>query len=518
MAMALLYLSNAMAWPKSLPHVPIESSYYEDLDHLAAHGLIKTMLHGQRPYSITEFQRLVREALSRYEEYEKKTDEIQKMLAGLRAEFIPIDGPNRSSEIHLLDHANFTFTALDSPSRSYFNNGAIDAQYNPLAQNQAGRHRVDGTQLAFETNHWGRLGDHFAFYLHPRFQAQTNNGTNENRPFIQEAYATLAFYNTQIDLGRKSIQWGQSRFGGLIFSNNPRPIDGIQVFNPTPWKIGFPIKYHFLLANLGKEQNFEYPYLIGGKITILPFPFLELGIARALIVGGENAPSSSFGDYIAEFFGYRPGNKQITNLSNSISGFEWRGRIPQLRGTEIYGEFYFDDVNFSHPFRSFSQDAGILIGVYLPRLDEPGRLSLRLEGRKFSPILYKHGTWISGWTLNRFILGDPLGPDAESVSLELSRRWSPGLKISTRFSLERIDSDIYQSSSTAGRSVLINGTPEWRVRNQWKVDKKITKRLSLFGIAGFERVKNFGFVQGDDRTNFILDLQLRLDTDDLFTF
>ncbi|MBI4412695.1 MAG: hypothetical protein HY541_09475, partial [Deltaproteobacteria bacterium] len=372
-------------------------------------------------------------------------------------------------------------------------------------------------QYSWETNHWALLGDHFSAALRPRLQLQITNdqGRKENGFFVQELYGSAYFLNTQIDFGRRQIIWGQSRLGGMILSNNARPVDGITIFNPSPWKIRYlgNLRYTFFLATLGPEQNFRNPLFSGIKLSLMPVDWFEAGIARALIFGGEGSPSSSFGDHLSDYFGARPGNINSVNLSNSINGFELRGRIPPLRNLELYAEFYFDDFTLGHPLRSLVQDSGISAGIYLPRADTKGSVSLRLEGKKTSSVLYKHPDW--NWALNHFVLGDPLGADAESAGIRLIKRLNPKTKVTGQFTFERIDSDTYQGGVPEGRRKTVDGTAEKRFRGSLGLSHQFTKRLHAAVDFGYEHVSDFNFAEGNNRENFLFNLALELNIDDL---
>lgn len=517
---------------RASPVIPVSDPVYDDLDLLAAHGLVKTLMMGQRPFTRSEIGRLASEAQTAFEarpdltsataypEYRSASREFQarpfirKILERLTARF-PAEVAGRYV-FHPLEKATLEITYLDSPPRPYFPANEIDALYNPLVQNREGRHFIDGGQYSWETNHWALLGNHFSATFHPRLQLQIANdrGKKENGFFVQELYGSAYFLNTQIDFGRRPIVWGQSRHGGLVLSDNARPVDGITIFNPSPWKIRYlgNLRYTFFLATLGPEQNFKNALFSGIKLSLMPARWFEVGIARALIFGGEGSPSSSFADQLADYFGARPGDISNVNLSNSINGFELRGRIPPLRNLELYAEFYFDDFTFGHPFRNFVQDSGISGGIYLPRLDYKGSLSLRLEGKKTSSILYKHSQW--NWALNHFVLGDPLGADAESAGIWLTKRLDSKTEVTGEFAFERIDSDNYQGGVPEGRRKTVDGTAEKRFRGRFGLSRQLTKRLNSAALFGYEHIEDFNFAEGNNRENFLFNLALDLDIDD----
>ncbi len=519
----------------SAPLLPVNSSVYHSLDLLRGHGLIPSAIQGIRPWTRAEAARQIDEARGLFEH--SKGDSLQDkdyfledVISNLEKQFSEeLSGLGLKDEVFHnwrlkgARYIDFFLTELDSSGRPYFgNNSPINGFFNPLVQNHQGRHLKEETQIGLSTRTEAQLSSHASFSFAPfiQFQLQADNANREQGFFVEELTGSLDFLNTQLDIGRRPLLWGQSDQGGVVLSNNARPLDGVFLGNPHPWKIHHAgsLKYAFFFTTLGEEQVFENAYFSGLKISYKPWKVFEVGIARALVFGGEGAPSGSFQEQFGEFFGIRPGGGDDGNLSNSLSGFELRGVLPFLRNTEIYSEFYFDDFNLKHIFRSFVQDSGIIGGIFLSRLDNKGTWSLRLEGRKMSPIMYQHGIWTDGWTLNGFVLGDPLGPDAESIRLHVRKIFYPKMTVWGEFDFERSDSDIYASDPSEGRIVAANGTPEKRYRLLLGGSRAWTKRITTEATLGYERVTNPQFLETGGQDNFLLMAGLTLNTDDLTRF
>lgn len=522
----LFFCSPALARTLATPTVDITNTIYDDLDILTAVGLIKTRIVGQRPYTRNQIAHFLITASETLETNNQHLDFVAEILKRDCEEFSddiatlspPLSLREKASAgrvrggFHPLRQFNLSTTVLHSSARPYFQ--MTSAQYNPLVQNQAGRHFANGLQTSLESQSDLQIGDAFSFALEPRLQIQARQD-GENAVFLQQGYASVAFGNHQLDLGRKALVLGQSRHGGMVLSDNARPLDGVQLTNLQPWRLKVlgKLKYTFFFADLGPEQNFQNPFFSGIKLSILPHPLFEFGVTKALIFGGSGAPNASFSDMFLEYFGVRPGDINITNLSNSLIGFESRLRIPSLRNTEVYGEFYFDDFNSSYILRSFKQDTAILIGINVVRLDDKGSLGLCVEGRKMSPIIYKHGSWTSGWTENAFTLGDPLGGEAESISVRLRKNVNLQTTLATTLTTEKIASDVYSGTGARGRFVTTSGPAETRYRGVIEAEhhfsKYWTKRWSANANLGYERVQGFNFVTGDNRNNFVGSLELQ---------
>jgi len=502
------------------PLVPLSDAIYWNLEILKGHGLIPSSTEGTGPSTQREINRQVLEARSQFDQrranpatYWKETaDYLDALITKMEESY-----PDETLSLHALKSAEISLIQLDSPGRDIFRpNSSIDARYNPLTQYQSGRHIVDGTQIGLSSVSQAQITSHASFSFSPYIQLQlhANDQEEEQGFFVEELYGNVNFFNTQLDIGRRPFQWGQSDHGGVLFTDNARPLDGIFLSNPRPWKIphmGF-LKYSFLLATLGSEQSLNNTLISGLKLTYKPWSIFEFAIARALTFGGDGAPPASAATQFAEFFGARPDGGDNGNFSNSISGFEFRVTLPFLRFTQIYSEFYFDDFNLSHIPRSFVQDAGILGGIFIPRLDDKGTWSARIEGRKMAPIMYQHNVWKDGWAENGFILGDPLGPDAESLRLELKKSY-PKMTFSGEFNYERVDSDIYSSDPSKGRVIATDGTPENRYRFQIRATRDWNKRLTSRASLGYERVTNPTFLSRGSQDNFLVSVGLKVNLD-----
>lgn len=517
------------------PSVPISDQVYDEIDILASHNLIKHRILGHRPYTRNEIARLIYVASKEFErkhtiepsdrktlrKYDYLKDLINHLKKRYHKEISAVNSPKSSFvKIRPLHTASFHTHFLKSPSRPYYENTTV--QFNPLTNYQGGRHIREPFQISLETQHEMLAAPYFSVFFQPRlqFQFSGNSNTEEHQLFVHELYATATAFNTQFDVGRKELVWGLGRYGGINLSNHARPLDSIQFSNPTPWEIFFMgnFKYSFFFASLGPDYNPNNAHFTGLKLIFLPYDFIEFGVSRAIMIGGNGAPDGSFFDYMKEFFIARAGDITQQNLSNSISGFELRGKIPFLRNLEIYAEFYFDDFNIDKIFRSLKQDTGLLLGLNLTRLDNKGSLGLRIEGRTQSTILYKHARWRSGWSLNNLMLGDPLGADAESVSVFLTKRFNHRLMLNQQFHFEHIESDTYSGGVSDGRRKNADGPSEKRFRLLTQINYKITEFLSGKGLIGFEHVQGFNFMPGNHINNVFVSIDLYFNVERLFKF
>ncbi len=502
---------------------------YRKLDKLAAHGLIKTMMMGQRPYVRSEIGRLIAEAMQNYSEFEQKfrasdlsTSEsgkrlqakvyVDRILDELKAEFrdeliqhkaLPGTVPTFQGQI--IDQLRFDFIYTNQdPLPLPINNGlgGVQANLQPLLENREGRHYQDGSNFAFETTHWMRMSPYFAFQAQPRFQMQVARfpRDDENKAYVQRLNGHFTYGKIDLEIGRDSVDWGSSPQGGLMFSNNPRPLDMIKLSSISPFYYPFFFKklglneMSLVVANLGPEQNFKNPWLVAYKISNRRTPYLEVGFGQSLILGGEGAPHVGLGRGFVEFF-----NMTANNVRSARNvAIEVIGRIPQWRGMEIYGEVNFSDFT-TNMGTLFREDASYLAGVYLPRLNNTGTLDLRLEYRHLGPRYARSPLFIDGVTENGFLIGDTLGPDSYGITAETFYELNRNNLFSLSF---RRHNNIYAFNGTNIDPVAQLGN-ENRYLTKIAWHRRFNSHFEGRVAMGMEQVQNFNFISADDRTQWL---------------
>ncbi|HEX5037049.1 MAG TPA: capsule assembly Wzi family protein [bacterium] len=531
-----LLLASSGAWAYSTPNVPVDDPVYRDIDKLVASGLVKDVIYGQRPWSRREIARIVAIAMSNIEKNPPMTPDdreiservynseiVERLKERFHDELVDADsipGDPKNIRVNPLEEVRFDYTLMDSPFRAIpVDNGLglINGVVNPLVAYREGRHYVDGSTLAFETTHTAKLSRFFSLYLQPRFEGLVpNTGGSDFNPLIQRAYGKFAYRNFEVEAGRDSLIWGQGEFGGLMFSNNARPLDMIKLTSSAPfyhpWIFRYlgPSKYTFFIANLGPESSFKNSFLYGFRVAIRPVSFLELGFDHSIILGGDGAPALDWFDPIGEFFFVRRGGLSGTGsqVADHRFGADWRLRIPPLRNTEWYFETLWDDFGRQSVATNITQQMAFVTGIYVPRLNSEGNSDLRLEFSHIPPILYRHSFWTSGFTLNRLMLGNELGPDSDRARLTFRHDFRPGHVLTLETAYGNMDGDTYtqtlSSKGQADRVVKVTDGPtehRWVFQGGflWEVRRDVTLNL----LAGYEHVWNLGFVLNHNVDNFM---------------
>lgn len=511
--------------PVSL-NAPIEDRVYLDIDVLIAHGLVNDAVIGQRPYSRAEVARIIAEARKNFhpidvtqangfeeaarligrERYiEKIISFYEKEYARELEQFPSPLGENVN--INLLRRLEFdTIYNSSVPRNVPANNGVgqINATATSFDQNEQGVTYQDGFNFFIRTAHDLYVTRYAAATLEPLFEFSSDT----SHAYIQRLYAKGGVGNFELEVGRDNLIFGQGEFGGLMLAATARPLDMIKASNIHPWH---GMKGTFFVSTLGPEREFPWTYLYGGKFSIRPCRYFEAGIAEAILMGGEGAPSVKWWEPITELIPTRKTNAD----THAFGIIDMRLTIPPIRNSVIYYDGRFEN----SPLKAFQhignmwEQMGMTFGLYVPRLVDRGSTSLRIEYQHAAPITARGGTWTDGWTLDRRVLGNPLGSEADAVYASLYWRPYPTYGARLGFAFENYYSDTYNWANNEVKKVA-NGVTESRYRFTGGLDLFRNKRLTVELAAGYERIQDWNFTSGRGVNNMLLSGRFKFNFDE----
>jgi hypothetical protein len=519
---------------------------YADVRSLIGSGLVDHAVVGQQPYTRLELAQIVRQAargLRLAEVTSEQTGQAKSRMSPARAAFLRerLDyirarfdfdsveadsaGAKLSTRVRPLQAIDVDFTQAQSPTRLIPRDnglGSINATLNPILANREGRPLVDGSNVVLGSEHLFESA-HVALQLRPELDAYlTSSGQAALRGTLQTASLRFVYRNLGLDIGRESVRWGQAALGNLMTSANAPPLNQVRLANEQlltlPWILRYlgPSKFSFFYAQLGDDQNFPDAYFVGYKASISPTSRLELGGSVYSKSGGTGAPRGSFTARIIDLFPFLDasnyanivGVRGVFEFSDRYAGLDARLRFPSLRGLETYGEILLNDFDVRRLRSVFWEDAGHVFGIGLPRISEDGRVSGWMEFHHTGNRYYEHFQYLSGQTVQRTLIGDPLGPDANGGYASFDWHRTAMQHFSAELAVERRSNDQYMYWPVAlpafGWSRIQSRPKEWRNRLVvgWRHAPQGSGIGTLFQ-AGYERVQNFGFVDGDSRNNFL---------------
>ncbi|MFQ5709659.1 MAG: capsule assembly Wzi family protein, partial [bacterium] len=222
-----------------------------------------------------------------------------------------------------------------------------------------------------------------------------------------------------------------------------------------------------------------------------------------------------FFDALAEFFFIRTkenfvfnigtGKRNIqNNIANHLVGFDVLFRIPGLRFTEIYQEFYFDDVTMNL-FTNLNRNLGYHGGLFVPRFTRDGRLSLRVEYTRTPTIFYKGSSvFTSGYTFSQHILGSDLGPLGQELFTEVKFKPAANTSWATIVDFQKrgVDRD-------TGLEFLTR-PDEDRIEIGGVYTKQFNAFFALSLDVRYQRILSFDNVRGDNHNAYFSGVSIQL--------
>lgn len=287
----------------------------------------------------------------------------------------------------------------------------------------------------------GGNGDYWDVRLQGSAEDQQRVG-DSSRFNLQGSYAAVKIANQWFSFGEISQWWGPGYDGSLIRSDAARPVTGFMLQRAdqspfdTPWLswIG-RWQYQLTAGQLSQYTAVPDTKLIGGRFTMMPSSFIELGASRIMMWGGEGRPqnSSSFWD---AFSGNDNTGSGTNDPSDQLGGVDFKLKMQPLVGlpASFYGQIIGEDEAGMLPSHN-----AYMLGVEGHPEWNYNTINWYIEGTSTRPIdtttgvMYTHFVYKDGYYQQGYPLGHAMGGDGKMLSarielaLENSQRWSTRL-------------------------------------------------------------------------------------------
>lgn len=482
------------------PEVPLDdAAAYHAVDLLVAHGLVREVHYGQRPFSAGDVRRIVAEAQARLADREAPTAVRRALRRLQRAYGAPVTfRPVESAALQTVGLSRRRAVPRENGL------GRVVADTAPLATNARGEKIPAGAQWTLSSRHQAQAGRFVAASVQPRVGVRTAN--NHAIADLQEALAIVGPDALELGVGRGRVVWGPGRDGGLLFSANGPPLDLVRVRTPQPFHLPWVLRYlgslksEIFFAYLGKSYDPAHTILSGYRVDVQPHPVATLGISHAMMMGGSGRSSPTPAGAVLEFLGIAgaiaPGQGAD---SNHLFNVDLHIKAP-WRGLQWYAAFLLEDPDDDDLLVMFDDQAAWLTGFFLPRLADDGTWRARVEYTRAGAGLYRHAPYLDGWTWRGQLLGLPLGGDSQSWIATID--WLPSRwQLSSQVGVVQRRSDLYTNVTDArGNRISIAKTVDspdevgvhtaatWTVpfRRQWQASAG----------AGYEYLFNANFAGG----------------------
>lgn len=473
-------------------YVPLDSWIYPAIERLAALGYIKSESLGIRPWTRLECVRLLAEASDEQPEADAPS-EVQQLYTALSQEFSH-DQDLMSGESNQNAELESVYSrALGISGRPLTDN----YHFGQTLLNDYGRPYQQGFNSVAGMSGWTTAGP-FVIYVRGEYQSSPSapslspaaldfisgvDGLPPNpppQPFaatsrfqLLDAYVGMNLANWQISYGKRSLWWGPSEGGPMIFTNNAAPlnnmfsVDRVSPFR-LPWIFGYlgDIRLSAFIGQLSGQEfsrTLTYvpnqlivgqtvgqygqalhpqPFLSGGKMSFKLTENLEFGLSKMTLYGGPGNPltlktflDSTFGTHV---------HGDVLGDGRSSADFAYR--IPKLRDwLTFYGEAMSEDEASPIPYMRESIFEG---GLYFTRLPRAPKLDLRLEGGSTSSVGYKsepagyfywNAQYLNGYTNEGQTIGSWLGRASQGESVRTNYWLSAKSKIGVEVRHRKVD-------------------------------------------------------------------------------
>ena len=526
----LVFLLSSQAMPcqaLSSVNIPLDSPIYLYLEKLSGFGLIASDIKGIRPFSKAEAARLLLEAEGNLSGRKEVTPPLAAELILRLRELLPREVGLRSDpaavpktfDYNLLSALRLRTVWLDGTPRDYlrpvhdpgndgvFGIGAGLRPANPYPSPVTQR-GSEGTPLAENNNgvvyrrgfngdlRWAaeaHLGGGVSGLVEPALRADSDGVHGD----LTRGYFKLGGGGLELEAGKDENWLGLGYRGAITLSNNARNFTLVKLSSPEPLDVAWikrylgEFKYSMIASQFDRTVTHgleRQPWFYAVKLSLKPIDDLEIGFNLGRQVGGPGV-DNSFGSTMSGLIG----GLSIDN-SNGLAGFEARYRIPWLRNTELYGEFSGEDTAGFWPIVE-----SYLAGIYIPRLTADGRNDFRFEFFQGNQILYTNGTFPEGYLYHNL----PIGHSQGGATQDFFFRYSHWFSVRNNLALEYFYTNRGMIGKVQDQAIERKhaGRVFWSLPLGDRVD-------ALLGY-GIERVTNLNLVDGIDRTNQILKIELR---------
>lgn len=478
---------------------------YDALHRVVLSGIAGKVVLNTKPMSRREMALILADIIQRIQEsqvtaFDHRTD-LQPILLALIEEFSPellalgIDAYGirgaapRFLEVKPLQHLQIR--------GGFTTNAPTDLE------NSNGERLEQGLNLRFAGSSWAEAGGMLAAYLHPEFLV----GSDHESGRLVEGYLKGRLGFAELLAGREPLWWGPGFHGSMLFSNNALGLDMVRLQTANqitlPWLFKYlgPLKFAAFFGQFEEEREFPNAKLTGVRVDLAPFPWLELGLARAVMFDGKGRPKINFYEWPGvHFYGNRLGTEGSKFAGNNLWQVDLTFRlgdvgryVPITRDAEFYLDIAVDDTccgTFYIPFKP-----GATAGIYLPNLFLSPDTSFRMEYSNTSSFNFTHSTWRDGLTRKGHVVSHFEGTAGADFFVRLTQRLDKRLDVG-------IELDLAQRGTTRS-GFGFSSSRELHRHIGVDVSYRHSKNFTLNLGTRLEWVRNRDFVAGDSDVNLV---------------
>ena len=465
--------------------VQLRASTYQDvgdevyviLERLEAEGVIKSSLLTTRPLSRKEVVRLIQEAGRNSEGTSRFVRSLIRVL---------------SSKFRDTQEGTRYIKPLDRVGTTYAHAGS---QPSELSYNNEGDNYHDGSNFRLEAVSRAELG-WLSWYINPEFRYSDR----DSDLIMNKVYGVIAVRGWELQIGTDSQWWGPGYHGALLLSDNPEPMPLVKLTNAHPVILPWVFKHLGLfkitafVTRLEKDRDVSRPYMWGMRVNLKPCPYVEVGLHRTALLGGEGRPTG-FKRWWDSMLGNGE-NDQPDDPGDQRAGGDIKMTLPfESQPVQIYLDGAGEDQAGVLP-----SNWAFLYGLYLPRILDFEKIGFRMEyaenhvGGKPN-VWYNHGVYTSGYTYKDRIIGHHMGTDSKDMFIEASYlipEMNGRLSIAYDWKKHNLSGDVHEKKQEIYMTA----------------DMDLTECLRVKAEYGYGKIKNVDNISGHDKdiNTFIIQL------------
>jgi hypothetical protein len=346
-----------------------------------------------------------------------------------------------------------------------------------------------------------------------------SNIQEEGMPFqvqIKQAYITLKTTPFDLQIGRDSMKWGPAYQGNLILSDNAPAFDMLKYsgtidlndFGEGYGKLNFT-KFFSLLDTLDGQNR----YFSGQRLEYKPISALTLGLSETAIISEDSSPLffnplPFIPPYYATWWIANMLSPQEVNCNVALDA-----EINLTRKIKLYGEWMADDFIFFSDVNPYPSRTGFLTGAYLVDPLGTSNTDFRIEYTHINNYVYFSTYPWQDYLYQGEYIGNPLGPDADQLYLELTHRLSDKFNLSLSYTHERhgegqVGTVLPPDPVIANENIFLSGIIEKQQAYQAEISYNISPQWELLASATLENIENKDNTVGENENNTYLQMEL----------
>ena len=339
--------------------------------------------------------------------------------------------------------------------------------------------------------------------------------TPSNTPFFP-SLSSIEFPSLDLMVGRDCMKWGPGYQGNLILSDNAPAFDMIKYSGSIDLnelgeglgKINFT-KFFSLLDSLDGQNR----YFSGQRLEYKPFDALTLGLSETAIISQDSSllfynPLPFIPPYYATWWIANMFSPQQVNCNVSADM-----ELNFYPGIKLYGEWMADDLIFFPEENPYPSRTGFLAGAYFADPLGRGNTDFRIEYTHINNYVYFPTHPWQDYLYQGEYIGNPLGPDADQLYLELTHRLSDKFNLSLSYTHERhgegqVGIPLPSDPIIANENIFLSGIIEKQQAYQAEISYTVSPQWELSASATLENIENKDNTLGENENNTYFQLEL----------